>query len=120
MSTRSIGLEKENVALDYLTQHGLKLLHRNYQCKQGEIDLIMQHLETLIFIEVRYRHSKNYGGSAASISPSKQKHLIQTARFYLRTYYHQRPPLCRFDVIAINGDNDADLTWIRNAFYARY
>jgi len=96
-------------------EKGLQLIQRNFSCKLGELDLIMQEGETLVFIEVRYRKSSAFGGSEASVSATKQKRLIRTAQLYLQQKHGNRPPMCRFDVIAISGDNT---NWIKNAFYA--
>jgi putative endonuclease len=118
MMSRPIGFAHEDRALEYLKQQGLKLIVRNFLCKLGEIDLIMKDsANKLIFVEVRYRGSKNYGSSAASVSRGKQIRLVRTANWYLRAHYPGAPPLCRFDVVAINGDNESDLNWIKNAFY---
>ncbi len=116
--SRPIGFAHEDRALAYLQAQGLRLIVRNFSCKLGEIDLIMQDpLKKLIFVEVRYRGSKNYGSSAASVSRGKQIRLARTANWFLRAHYPGSPPLCRFDVVAINGDNESELNWIKNAFY---
>ena len=52
------GDQAENLALDYLKQAGLKLIERNYRCRLGEIDLVMQDGDDLVFIEVRYRNTE--------------------------------------------------------------
>ena len=98
------------MALQFLQKNGLKLLARNFHSRFGEIDLIMQDSETIVFIEVRYRHSPRFGTSAESIGYRKQQRLIKTAQFYLLRHPHNKA--CRFDVIAI----DQSLQWIRNAF----
>jgi putative endonuclease len=103
----------EDAALAYLQQHGLRLIERNFLCKGGELDLIMQDGEVLVFVEVRKRADRNHGGAAASITPAKQKRLITAAQHYLQRY--RMPPACRFDVIAIDGDETA---WIRDAITA--
>lgn len=119
MTTRSIGSAKEDLALAYLEQQGLTLVQRNFSSKLGEIDLIMRDPQNkLIFVEVRYRNSTQYGGSAASISRGKQHHIVRTAKWYLRLNHKHHPPLCRFDVVAINGGETNGINWIKNAFYA--
>ncbi|MCX7122804.1 MAG: YraN family protein [Gammaproteobacteria bacterium] len=117
--SRPIGFAQEDRALAYLQKQGLHLIIRNFSCKLGEIDLIMRDsLNKLIFVEVRYRGTQHYGGSAASVSRGKQIRLVRTANWYLRAHYPCHPPLCRFDVVAINGDNESDFNWIKNAFYS--
>ncbi|NOT16783.1 MAG: YraN family protein [Sulfuriferula sp.] len=111
MATR--GAMAEQMAADYLAQQGLILVTRNFQCRLGEIDLIMQDGQTLVFIEVRARASRQFGGAAASIDGRKQHKLIATAQMYL-TRVLPTPP-CRFDAVLIEGDS---LHWLQNAFQA--
>lgn len=103
----------EDAALAYLQRHGLKLVERNFLCKGGELDLVMQDGDVLVFVEVRKRADRNHGDAAASVTPTKQKRLITAAQHYLQRY--RMPPACRFDVIAIDGD---ETEWIRNAITA--
>lgn len=100
----------EDDALAYLQQQGLALIERNFRCKGGEIDLLMQDQDVLVFVEVRKRADKNHGGAAASVTPTKQKRLIIAAHIFLQRY--KQPPACRFDVIAIDG---AEMSWLKNA-----
>lgn len=100
----------EEQALAYLTKHGFALVERNFHCRGGEIDLIMQKDGMLVFVEVRKRASAQFGGAAASVVFAKQQRLRKAAQFYLQRYAD--PPACRFDVIAIDGDR---LNWIVNA-----
>jgi putative endonuclease len=100
----------EDRALAHLLTHGLALVTRNFSCKGGEIDLIMQDGPGLVFVEVRARANARHGGAAASITATKQRRLIIAAQVYLLR--HKKVPPCRFDVIAIDGDS---LTWLRNA-----
>ena len=105
-----IGDAGEERALAHLQQHGLRLVERNFCCKGGELDLIMQLAATLVFVEVRSRATADFGGAAASITRSKQARLILAAKIYLQRYRH--PPPCRFDVVAIDG---TVITWLQNA-----
>lgn len=107
------GQAGEDDALAYLRKHGLTLVERNFRCKGGEIDLIMQHRTDLIFVEVRKRADDRHGGAAASVTASKQARLVAAAQVYLQRY--RNPPACRFDVVAIDG---TVLTWLKNAIEA--
>ncbi|MCC8997415.1 MAG: YraN family protein [Nitrosomonas sp.] len=108
------GKDAEKIAASYLQKQSLILLAQNYRCRFGEIDLIMQENDTLVFIEVRLRTQEAFGGAAASITPSKQAKLLRTARQYLAEINDQPP--CRFDVILFSGSNGQNIEWIRNAF----
>lgn len=107
-----IGSDAETVALEHLQQHGLTLIERNYLCRRGEIDLIMEDSGTLIFIEVKYRQSERYGSAAEMVTQQKQRKIITTALHYLQQ--HKRDQACRFDVIAISPDSGVN--WIKSAF----
>ncbi len=108
------GAQAEDVAAHYLQQRGLKLVARNYRCRFGEIDLILQDGDTLVFAEVRLRGSKDFGGAMASIDARKQGKLIHTAQHYLATLKHLPP--CRFDAVLLDACNN--LEWVKNAFGA--
>ncbi|GJI97475.1 UPF0102 protein [Duganella caerulea] len=104
-----LGRLGEDRALAHLSAAGLVLVERNFLCKAGEIDLIMQHGAHLVFVEVRRRAGSRYGGAAASVTPAKQRRLINAAQFYLLRYRHLPP--CRFDLVAIDGEK---LSWMQN------
>ena len=112
----SQGQAAEEKALDYLQRKGLHLLNRNYRCKNGEIDLIMQQNDTLVFVEVRYRQSSLFGSAAESVTSSKQRKLLLTANHYLQKNRMDSP--CRFDVVGIGGKKLTEIEWIQNAFQA--
>lgn len=103
----------EDQALRFLQEQGLKLVERNFSCKGGEIDLVMQDGRGLVFVEVRKRANNGYGGAAASVTSRKQARLVIAAQTFLQRY--KMPPPCRFDVIAIDG---AAMEWLRNAIEA--
>ena len=78
-----LGQSAESRAEAFLQARGLKLVARNWRCRFGEIDLVMQDGATLVFIEVRLRSRGDFGGAAASVTSAKQKKLLATARQYL-------------------------------------
>lgn len=107
----------EDHAARYLLAQGLSLLHRNYQCRFGEIDLIFLEKETLVFVEVRYRHSSAFGSPVETIGRQKQRKLIRTAYWYLNQFKSKSERACRFDVIALTGSQDTpSIEWIKGAF----
>ena len=74
---RQFGKQLESEACDFLLQQGLTLITKNYNCKMGEIDLIMRDRDDyLVFVEVRYRKSSKYGNGAESISRFKRCKII--------------------------------------------
>src|SRR5690349_7544196 len=106
------GVQAEDQAAAFLIRHGLRLKERNYRCRMGEIDLILQDGNALVFVEVRMRRSRAFGGAAESITASKRARLIAAARHYLAGKSPMPP--CRFDVVLIEAD--AAPRWIKDAF----
>lgn len=103
----------ERIALDYLLQHGLRCLGQNVRLCGAELDLIMQdQAGATVFVEVRARASKRFGGAAASIDYKKRVRLRRAAAAWLLRW-HGSPPPCRFDVIAIES---GQVVWLRDAF----
>ena len=109
----------EALALAHLSQQGLQLYQRNYQCKTGEIDLIMKDQDTLVFVEVRFRSDSTRGSPLETVTVSKQKKIIRTASFFLQQHYGDRWPACRFDVVGILKKKtcETEINWIKSAFY---
>ncbi len=119
-TTKALGDAAEARALAHLVAAGLVLLQRNYRvargpnAKGGEVDLVMRDRDgTLVFVEVRARRDDRFGGAAASIGASKRRRIVFAATCFLRT--QPRPPPCRFDVVAVDGDR---IEWLRAAFDA--
>lgn len=110
---QGIGSQAEEDALQFLLRNGLDFLDRNYRCRFGEIDLIMQDGDELVFVEVRKRKNMDFGGAAQSVSYAKQSRLIKTAKHFLMKF--RRVPACRFDVIAMEGDK---CQWLKNVIEA--
>ena len=105
----------EQKACAYLQQQGLRLIEKNYRCRQGEIDLVMQHGDSLVFIEVRQRRDLRFGGALTSVTVKKQEKLRLAALHYLQ---HKAPRAnARFDVVAVQGtDTQQTIEWICDAF----
>ncbi|HFC91802.1 MAG TPA: YraN family protein [Leucothrix mucor] len=114
MDSKIKGDDTEQLACDYLQANGLHLLQRNFFSRYGEIDLIMGDGNTVVFIEVRYRKNRQYGGAAASVTLAKQQRIIKTALHYQQKNAPQ--DAMRFDVVAVEG-NTSQIEWIQNAFY---
>ncbi|MGR9051061.1 MAG: YraN family protein [Gammaproteobacteria bacterium] len=106
------GVGAEEAACAFLVAEGLRPVCRNYRCRLGELDLVMEDGGSLVVVEVRYRNNDRYGGAPASITPQKQTRIVAATRHYLSCHKTQRP--IRFDVVAITGN--ATFEWIKNAF----
>ena len=103
----------EQRALGLLQDNGLRLLARNVRFRVGELDLIMQDQETVVFVEVRFRSPSCYGGAASTIERKKQQRLIRAAYCWIQMRFGSDEPASRFDVVALDGDA---VEWIRGAF----
>ncbi|MDX2217955.1 MAG: YraN family protein [Burkholderiales bacterium] len=108
------GAQAEALAERFLIRKGLKLIQRNFRCRGGEIDLIMQDASGLVFVEVRLRTNRTFAGAAESVAARKQQRVILAAQHYLATL--GAIPRCRFDVIAMDALDAARIEWIRDAF----
>lgn len=110
---KQLGGQAEELAAAYLNGQGLKLVASNYQCRFGEIDLIMRDGKTIVFVEVRLRSNASFGGAAMSITPPKQQRLARTAEHYLQQHGESA---CRFDAILMSAMDIQNIEWIKNAF----
>jgi putative endonuclease len=114
-NTSQQGDAAEALAAEYLKAQGLKHISSHYCSRFGEIDLIMQDKDTLVFIEVRLRKNSQFGGAAASINSSKQHKIVMTAEHYLQVHGNAS---CRFDAILMDSMDTKHITWIKDAFQA--
>jgi putative endonuclease len=116
-TTKQAGDAGEDRALAHLVASGLRLLARNYRTPGrggGEIDLVMREADgTVVFVEVRQRASRSFGGAAASVGHVKQRRILFAARHYLMRLAQQPP--CRFDVVSVEA---GEIEWLRGAFDA--
>ena len=100
MDTKELGMFGEEHAALYLEDMGYRILARNYRSRYGEIDIIAEHQETIVFVEVKARRSYFYGEPKESIHISKQRKLIRTAMIYLQEKEWEERE-CRFDAIEV-------------------
>lgn len=112
-----LGHWAEKEALQFLEAKGMRLIMQNYRAYVGEIDLIMQDQEEIVFVEVKCRSRTDFGSADEAITKTKINKLIKTATLFLQQKGWLYTRYSRFDVIAIhlNGDKK-ELEWIKNAF----
>lgn len=114
MNSIQDGFAAEQTALQFLQKNGLCKISRNFRTRFGEIDLIMQDQQALVFIEVRRRRNPWHGHSIETINHAKQRRIIASAQIYLIKHQQFRRLPCRFDVVGL--DFGGKITWIKNAF----
>ncbi len=111
------GKAAEDFALSELKIKGFQLIERNFSCKQGELDLVMMDRNELVFVEVRYRKSKDFGNGLESIDHHKQRKLRIAAETWLGKNQSAVFKGCRFDVMSISGEvGHFTADWIDDAF----
>ena len=116
---RARGRWAEEAAARHLAAHGLVCRERNFRSRYGEIDLVMEDGEVLVFVEVRSRGGSGFMDPAESVDRTKRRRIERTADTWLRTRRHTPLPACRFDVVAVTGEPTApDIRWLRGAFEA--
>jgi putative endonuclease len=107
----------EDQACQYLKAQGLKVLARNFRAKTGEIDIIMQEQDEIVFVEVRLRNNPHFSSAIESVDHFKQRKLIKTATYYLCQKNWLDKVNCRFDVIGISyAQTKVAIEWIKDAF----
>ncbi|NPA57971.1 MAG: YraN family protein [Aquificae bacterium] len=92
----------EDKAVEILKKAGYRILDRNFRTRQGEIDIIAEDGDTLVFVEVRYRKNGNFGSPEETVNRQKVKKLVSTAYRYISMKNLNKAGI-RFDLIAIEG-----------------
>ncbi|MDR1942194.1 MAG: YraN family protein [Endomicrobium sp.] len=111
MSSRESGFEKEREAAAYLKKNGYKILATNYVTPFGEIDIIAEDKNEIVFVEVKYRKSSYSGLAQEAVNALKQKKIIKSALLYIKRNCIKKN--IRFDVAAVS---DAKIELIKSAF----
>jgi len=99
----NLGRLGEGYALELLKKMGYRILHLNYRCQIGELDIVAEQNSTLVFVEVRTKSSHRFGTPAESITRKKQTKLRQMAMVYLANQ-QLFGKACRFDVVCVEVD----------------
>lgn len=102
-STLTAGHAGEEAALRLLQIRGYKILARNFRSKVGEIDIIAQDGNVLVFVEVKTRWNQNYGYPEEAVTPQKLRSIVRTSEYYKLTHPNT-PDLMRVDVVAVEAD----------------
>jgi putative endonuclease len=117
INSKEIGRSGENHAVNFLRQKGFSVLKQNYRTSDGEIDIIAQDGDTIVFVEVKSRRSVTYTRPEAAVDLMKQKKLKKIARQFI-SHYQLFGRDCRFDIVALHYEGNAVQTkYIQNAFY---
>jgi len=114
----NLGPFGETIAAEYLRKHGFQILERNYRSRFGEIDIIAEDGQYIVFAEVKTRQMSPLAQPEEAVTPGKQKKIAKTALLYLQQNPTRLQP--RFDVIGIitagTGSAVQSLHHVRDAF----
>ena len=117
-STQNIGEKGEEYTVKFLEKKKYKILERNYRKRYGEIDIIAENKNYIVFVEVKTRHKDSMTSAADAVNRQKQIRIIKTASLYLSE--NETEKFCRFDVceVYVNSDNLklVDINYIEAAF----
>jgi putative endonuclease len=116
--TATTGRLGETYAAEYLVRQGYEILEKNYRRQFGEVDIVARDRGTLVFVEVKTRHSHHYGAPVEAVDKRKQRQLSKIAQGYLLSN-QLHDTAARFDVIGVILDTNnqpAQIELIRNAF----
>ncbi len=116
-NNRVLGAKKEALAAAYLKKQGVEILTTNFRNRCGEIDLIGWDGDVLVFFEVKYRRSMQYGSPYAAVHEKKQRVICKVAEYFCLRYHIPMNTPIRYDVIGICGE---EIGWLKNAFLHRY
>ena len=116
-STIDLGARGERIAAAYLTDAGLRLLDRNWRCREGELDIVAREGDALVFCEVKTRRGNGYGHPVEAVTPVKRRRLRVLAQRWLAAHDEHAPDL-RFDVVGVlvRPSRPALVTHLRAAF----
>ena len=100
MNRKALGEMGERWAREYLERNGYRILETNFRCREGEIDIVAQHEDCLVFVEVRTKTGSRFGTPEESVTAAKQEKLVSLAMSYLQTHDNLTSEW-RIDVVAI-------------------
>ena len=106
------GVQAEALAAEFLATRGIRVIERNFRRRCGELDLVAQDGDTLVFVEVRLRTRSDFGGAAASITAKKRARMTAAAGLYLARL--RSTPPCRFDAVLLDAIDSTRIEWLKD------
>ena len=117
LTKQSIGKWGEDVAVSYLRDNGFAIVNRNIQTPYGEIDILVEGQDVLVFVEVKTRTGDEFGNPESGITPKKKEHLINSAMYFMENLETTKTDW-RIDLISIHGkpwNENPEIIWFENA-----
>ena len=115
MQKNIFGTKNEIIAANYLKLKNYQILEMNYKNKIGEVDIVAKDNNYLVFVEVKGRYSRKFGDPTEAVNFTKQQKIRSVAELYL-IKNKKTNSNCRFDVVAVLGEGDAEIRHIIDAF----
>ena len=100
MKRRETGILGERLAADFLRERGYRIIETNYRCPEGEIDIVARHGDSIVFVEVRTKQSRQFGSPEESITTVKKQRMRLAAARY-REAHDDLPEMWRIDVVVV-------------------
>lgn len=116
VSTVAKGILGENAAVRYLEENGYSVVDRNFRIREGEIDIIAEKGETLVFVEVKSLPHGSPELLAHELDSRKQKKIVKTSKCYLQNHRQYNDKFIRYDVLALDVPGLDPVHHIENAF----
>jgi putative endonuclease len=116
-TTLELGSLGEHIAATYLTDVGLRVLDRNWRCREGELDIVARDRDAMVFCEVKTRRGVGFGHPVEAVNVAKQRRLRTLAQRWLAAHDDHAPDV-RFDVVGVlvRSERPALVTHLRAAF----
>ena len=108
MRKKSLGRLGEELAVKQLKNNGYRILEQNFRSKFGEIDIIAQNDNDLVFIEVKTRWSKSFGPPEEAITPWKIRRIIKAGEYY-KLLHPETPEALRIDAVAVDLSSEGKI-----------
>ena len=114
---KTIGDKGEEFTAKFLKKNNCKIIERNFNCKSGEIDIIAENREYILFVEVKTRQEGQMLEPRYSVDRKKQQKLLKTASYYLQSHKITKQP--RFDIaeVIVNNEGKMSINYLENAFW---
>ena len=120
MNIGVVGTQGEKRVAQFLRRRGFNVVKRNYQCRYGEIDIIAENSEYILFVEVKTRKENTLISGVDAVSGKKQHKILLSAQDYITKTLCEKQP--RFDVAEVTVNEKPDgkvvfsLKYFENAF----
>ena len=107
-----LGRKGEQMAAEALRERGYRIVEHNFRCRYGEIDLIAEEKDDLVFVEVKTRRGTAFGRPEEAVTLTKRRKLVEVASYYL-DLHNEGDRSWRIDVVAIDFNQDGKFREIR-------